>query len=205
MWRSEVARRVVTDVDAARDAIRETPRLLLVERDLPWAAAFTRDVRRHDKTRGTSIAVYAPSEFDAVEMELLQSGANAVLRLPASREWDKRLSRLLHVPPRQAVRVPMFVEVQAGDAKRTTLGSTLNLSETGVLVHAPADLELRADIAFAFRLPGSVDPVKGRARVVRVAGEDCFGLEFSELDGDCLDAIRNFVTRRVAKRAAGAD
>src|SRR6187401_1602180 len=96
VWRKEVTRRVVTHLEAARDAIRERPRLLLVERDLPWAAAFTRDIRGDEKTRATSIAVYAPPEFDPVEVELLDSGANAVLRLPVSRDWDKRLARLLH-------------------------------------------------------------------------------------------------------------
>ena len=202
LWRKEVLRRVVTRADAARSAVRELPRLMLVERDLPWAADLTRDVRGGEATRTTSIAVYAPPEFDPVEMELLQSGANAVLRLPVTREWDKRLARLLHVPPRQAVRVPMFVEVESEAAKRSTLGSTLNLSETGMLVQAPA-LELHREIAFAFRLPGAMEPVRGRARIVRVGAEaDSFGLEFSELEGDCLEAIRNFVNRRLAKNGA---
>ena len=202
LWRQEVKRRLVTRVDAARQAIRARPRLLLVERDLPWAADFTRGVREDEHTRATSIAVYAPPEFDPVEVDLLESGANAVLRLPASREWDKRLSRLLQVPPRHSVRVPMFVEVEAGDSRKTTLGSTLNLSETGVLVESPAPLELRTDVTFAFRLPGSTEAVRGRARVVRIAG-DRVGMEFSEIDGDSLDAIRGFVTGELAKRAAG--
>lgn len=202
VWRQEVTRRVVTQLEEAREAIREHPRLLLLERDLPWAASFTRSVRGDEGTRGTSIAVFAPPEFHSVEVELLQSGANAVLRLPASRDWDKRLARLLHVAPRQAVRVPMAVEIAAGDEKHITLGSTLNVSETGVLVRFPAPLHLRADVGFTLRLPGS-DPVRGRARVVRASGRDCFGVEFSELDGESLDGIRDFVTLRQAPPAAG--
>ena len=202
VWRREISRRVVTHMEAARSAVRERPRLLLVERDWPPAAAFTRDVREDEATRRTSIAVYAPSEFDPVEMELLQSGANAVLRLPATREWDKRLARLLHVPPRQAVRVPVFVEVETEMAKRTTLGTSLDLSENGILVQAPS-LELGAEILFALRLPGVDEPIRGRARVVRVADDDCFGLEYSELDGECLQAIRNFVLERAGLKGAG--
>jgi len=202
VWRNEAARRVVTRLEDARDAVRERPRLLLVERDLPWAASFTRSVRGDEKTRATSIAVFAPPEFHAVEVELLQSGANAVLRLPVSRDWDKRLARLLHVAPRQAVRVPMAVEIETGEETHITLGSTMNLSETGLLVRSPAPLHLRADVGFTLRLPGS-DPVRGRARVVRASGRDCFGIEFSELDGDCLDGIRDFVTLRMAPSASG--
>ena len=204
VWGQEVARRVVTRLEDARDAIRERPRLLLVERDLPWAASFTRSVRGDARTRATSIVVFAPPEFRSVEVELLQSGANAVLRLPVSRDWDKRLARLLHVAPRQAVRAPMAVEIEAGSEKHITLGRTMNLSETGLLVQSPTPLHLRADVGFTLRLPGS-DPVRGRARVVRASGQDCFGIEFSELDGDCLDGIRDFVTLRMTPGAAGTD
>ena len=202
VWRSEVARRVVTSLEEARTAVRERPRLLLVERDLPWAASFTRSVRGDEKTRATSIAVFAPREFHAVEVELLQSGANAVLRLPVSRDWDKRLARLLHVAPRQAVRVPMAVEIDTGGEKHITLGSTMDLSETGVLIRSRAPLHLRDDVAFTLRLPGS-DFVRGRARVVRASGRDRFGIEFSELGGEGLAGIRDYFTLQQAPGAAG--
>jgi hypothetical protein len=194
LWRRDVQRRVVTALGAAHAAIRERPSLAVLERDVSWAADFIRQVREDDATKATSIAVYAPGEMDPVEMELLSSGANAVLRLPATREWDKRLARLLQVPPRQAVRVPVFVEVESDGAIRTTLGTSVNLSESGLLIQAQA-LDLGAELTFAFRLPGATEPVRGRARVTRVATDAGFGLEFSEISGDCLQLIRAFVTR----------
>ena len=193
LWRSDVKRQVVTALGAARAAIRERPSLALLERDVPWAADFIREVREDDATKATSIAVYAPGEIDPVELDLLSSGANAVLRLPATRDWDKRLARLLHVPPRQAVRVPVFVEVEA-EAVRTTLGTSVNLSENGILIQSQA-LDLGSELSFAFRLPGATNPVRGRARVVRMAADDSFGLEFSEISGESLQVIRAFVTR----------
>lgn len=194
LWRRDFERQVVTALGAARAAIRERPSLALFERDVPWAAGFIREVREDDATKAISIAVYAPGEVDPVEMDLLSSGANAVLRLPVTRDWDKRLARLLQVPPRQAVRVPVFVEVEAEGAVRTTLGTSVNLSESGILIQAQA-LDLGAELSFAFRLPGAADPVRGRARVVRMAADDSFGLEFSEISGECLQVIRAFVTR----------
>jgi hypothetical protein len=194
LWRRDVNRQVVTALGAARAAIRERPSLVLLERDVPWAAEFIREVREDDATKATSIAVSAPGEVDPVEMDLLASGANAVLRLPVTRDWDKRLARLLQVPPRQAVRVPVFVEVEAEGATRTTLGTSVNLSESGVLIQAQA-LDLGSELAFAFRLPGAAEPVRGRARVVRMAADDGFGLEFSEISGESLQVIRAFVTR----------
>jgi hypothetical protein len=194
LWRRDVDRKVVTELGAARAAIRERPSLAVLERDLPWAADFIREVREDDTTKSTSIAVYAPGEIDPVEMDLISAGANAVLRLPATREWDKRLARLLQVPPRQMVRVPVFVEVESEGAVRTTLGTSVNLSESGLLIQAQA-LDLGSDLSFAFRLPGATDPVRGRARVVRTGEDDNFGLEFSEISGECLQVIRGFVTR----------
>jgi hypothetical protein len=194
LWRRDVTRQMVTSLASARAAIRERPSLALIERDVPWAAGFIREVREDDATKATSIAVYAPDEMDPVEMDLISSGANAVLRLPVTRDWDKRLARLLQVPPRQAVRVPVFVEVEAEGSTRTTLGTSVNLSESGILIQAQA-LDLGAELSFAFRLPGATDPVRGRARVVRMAGDDGVGLEFSEISGECLQLIRAFVTR----------
>jgi len=194
LWRSDVHRQVVTTASAAEAGTREALSLILLERDTPWAADFIRGVRENESRRATSIAVYASGEMDAVEMDLLASGANAVLRLPVTREWDKRLARLLQVPPRQAIRVPVFVEVETEAARRTTLGTTVNLSESGFLIEAPA-LDLGAELNFAFRLAGAADPVRGRARVLRVGGDDAFGLEFTDISGECLQAIRAFVTR----------
>jgi hypothetical protein len=194
LWRRDVTRQVVTALGAARAAIRERPSLAVVERDLPWAADFIREVREDDTTKATSIAVYAPGEVDPVEMDLLASGANAVLRLPVTREWDKRLARLVHVPPRHAVRVPVFVEVEADGAVRTTLGTSVNLSENGILIQASA-LDLGSELLFAFRLPAAAEPVRGRAKVVRVGSDDNFGLEFSEISGEALQVIRAFITR----------
>ena len=77
---------------------------------------------------------------------------------------------------------------------RTTLGTSVNLSESGVLIQAQA-LDLGSDLGFAFRLPGATEPVRGRARVVRLGGDACCGLEFSEISGESLQVIRAFVTR----------
>ena len=194
LWRNDVERKLVTALGPARAAIRQRTALVLLERDLPWAAEFIRGVREDDATKATSIAVYAPGEMDPVEMDLLSSGANALLRLPVDRGWDKRLARLVHVPPRHSVRVPVFVEVETEGAVRTTLGTSVNLSENGILIEAQA-LDLGSEIAFAFRLPAAPEPVRGRAKVVRVATDDNFGLEFSEISGESLQVIRAFITR----------
>jgi hypothetical protein len=88
----------------------------------------------------------------------------------------------------------VFVEVEAEGAVRTTLGTSVNLSENGILIQAQA-LDLGAELVFAFRLPGAPEPVRGRARIVRLAAADSFGLEFSDISGESLQVIRAFVTR----------
>jgi hypothetical protein len=194
LWRGGVEPQVATSLPAAEAAMINHPSLVLLDRDAPWAADFIRGLRKSDTKRATSIAVYGDGEAGGVEMDLLAAGANAVLRLPVTRDWDKRLGRLLQVPPRQAVRVPVFVEVESGAVIRSTLGTTVNLSERGLLLQAPT-LELGSEIQFAFRVSGAHDPVRGRGRVVRAAADGTVGVEFSEISSECLQIIRDFRKR----------
>ena len=194
VWRSNAPREVVTSLGAASAALLDRPSLVMVERDVPWARELITAVRESDDTRAASIAVYGDEGDTHVELELLAAGANAILRLPATPDWDKRVARLMQVPPRQSVRVPVFVQVESGSSVRTTLGTSVNLSEHGLLLQAPA-LDLGAEVQFALRLPNVAETVRVRGRVVRVGADDSFGLEFTEINGDCLQAVRDYVKR----------
>ena len=57
--------------------------------------------------------VAARGDFDPSEVELLEAGANAILRLPAGPEWDERLPRLMDVPVRREARFTVHFDVEA--------------------------------------------------------------------------------------------
>lgn len=198
LWRQDFQRHFAGTLDEARsalDAVRAT--LVLVERDLPWAKDIVKAIRQDADTRRCSLAVLAHGDFQPVELELLEAGANAVLRLPPGEDWDKRVARLLQVTARRDTRVPVHLRLEAtlGAAEDPFTATTVNLSETGMLIAAPVRLGLGQELDFALQLPGISGLVSGRARVVRLAKHFEYGLEFTDLGGEFLDRLRELLQR----------
>jgi hypothetical protein len=173
------------------------PVLVILDRDFDRAPAVVKGIRKGPETRNCSLAVIARGDFQSAELELLELGANAVLRLPPDEEWDARLARLLEVNARREARVPIHIQLQA------TLGpedpftaETVNISETGMLVHSTTPLGLGCEVDFAFQLPRTSGLLAGRARVVRYGAPGEFGLQFLDLDEDVLGRLRSFLQGR---------
>ena len=142
----------------------------------------------------------------SAELELLEAGANAILRLPASPEWDRRLARLAQVSLRRKARVAVHLKVEAslGPAEEPFTADTLDLSETGMLVECGWPLELGSEVDFALQLPGPPGLLSGRARVMRLAAHHRYGLEFTDLGGEEYERLRAFVEEEGSGAPAGA-
>jgi hypothetical protein len=192
VWRREFDRRFAVRLETAQALALEAPEIVLVERDLDWALPFVTWIRRHPSARLLSVAILARGDVDPVELELLEKGANAVLRLPATAEWDRRLAGLTQIGVRKAVRVPVTFQVEIGLSGETHAATSVNLSEIGMLVES-SWLDAGDDVHFAFRLPGRPGLVSGCGRVVRQVVPKRFGIEFTDLSGECLELMRSFL------------
>lgn len=196
--RDDVARHPARTLEETKNLVAETrPQLLLLWHALPGAAAFVQALRRDAVTRRLSIAVVAGEDFDPAEVELLEAGANATLRLPPSPDWDDRLSRLIAVPTRKDVRFPAHFEILA----RTGIGveqvpvMMVNLSTNGMRIESSYPLAIGDDLDFRFLLPGAEHAVSGAGRVVRDAGRNQYGVEFYGLEGDGAEQIHGYLER----------
>ena len=180
LWREGIERQVVAKMEEARMlAVAARPRLVVIDRDLPWAARIVAALREDASTRGLSIVVMARGDFDAAEVELLEAGANAILRLPAGPEWNERLERLMDVPVRKETRFPVSFAVEA--SSNGTAGANaqaLNLSASGILIETAVPLEVRDEVQLQFGLPVTVEPMRVEGQVVRLAAPSQFGVEF---------------------------
>ena len=196
LWRQDLERRRVEKPDEARMlAVAARPRLVLVDRDLPWAARFVAALREDESTRGLSVVVMARGDFDSSEVELLEAGANAILRLPGGPEWNERLQRLMEVPARKDARFPVAFQVEAAsNGGRPEQAQALNLSVSGILLETQAPLGLRDDVRLRFTLPRTPAPISMRAQVVRMAGSSQFGLEFRGLGADEARQLEGFLS-----------
>jgi len=195
LWRQDVDRHVATRLEEAlMMAVAAHPTIVVVDRDLPWAGRLVTALREDPSTRGTSIAVVARGDFDPGEVELLESGANAILRLPLEFDSDDRLERLLHVAARKEARfsVSFRVDTYSSDAGPEP-ALALNLSQSGMLMEATNTLRVGEPIEMQFPLGEEPPPVHTRARVVRVAAPTQYGIEFTDVDADVSTRIRQFI------------
>jgi CheY-like chemotaxis protein len=196
LWQDDIERYVVSSAEEARERLGQARvNLLAVHRDVPDALQLVRSVRQESDTRRLSLAILAPAEFDPGELELLEAGANAILRFPATPEWNERLTRLMDVPVRKAVRFPVHLGVlaYAGATAGAISATALNLSERGMLLESKHAPRLREDLDFQFQIPGEPTLVKGCGRVVRFAPRNAYGIEFDGLEGDAPGQIRSYL------------
>jgi CheY-like chemotaxis protein len=167
--------------------------LVLVDRDLEGSEALVQALRQEAPTRSCSIVGIARGDFDTKDAELLEAGANALLRLPAEPNWDERLKRLVSVPGRRDVRLPVRLEVVGNWGQQPILALALNLSLHGMLAEAHSELEVGDELTVRFDLPTSDSPISGIGRVVRKASLSRVGLEFLELRGESPQALGAFL------------
>src|SRR5258708_37433065 len=105
LWREDIERLVAGRAEYARTlALAARPQMVLVDRDLAGARDLIADLRGDPATRPLSIVVLGRGDFDSVEVDLLEAGGNAILRVPAGREWDDRLVQTVQGPTRTAGR-----------------------------------------------------------------------------------------------------
>lgn len=193
LCRHGMTRRWVTPAEARSVAMQVSPDLVMIDRDIPEAGQLVSDLRENPNTRKVSIAVVARGDFDGTEVELLEAGANAVLRLPPDREWDERLIRLIDVPARKERRFPveLHVEAQLAFENAPVRAETLNLSVNGALLDISEPLPVGQTIELRFLVFGLSDAVHAQGRVVRQARPRGVGVEFTKLSDDDLKRLRD--------------
>jgi CheY-like chemotaxis protein len=207
LWRGEVERHVVHSAEEGMAAARAwRPDLVVIDRDLAQAARLIAEIRRDTRTRRVSVIVVARADFEPVEIELLEVGANAILRLPASAEWDDRLARLVAVPTRREVRLPVHfeLETQMGPGVQAAVATVLNLSVNGILIETDTELRVGDDLDLRFNLPEGGATVSGCGHIVRQAGRRRYGVEFYGLEADGPELVRNYVDRQETPGASSS-
>jgi hypothetical protein len=197
LYRGNVERQHVKTVEEARAAVAKSkPDLVLVDRDLSGAAGFVKDLRDGADTRRMSVVALARGDFTSSELTLLEAGVNAVLRLPPTGDWEDRLFRLMHVPVRREVRVPVKLQLDLGLGATGELfhAEAVNLSVNGMLIDSSHPLRVGDDLTFSFTLPNGVGDVQGQVTVVRhAAAPTHYGVELTHVKGDGRVKIRRWV------------
>ena len=163
--------------------------LILVDRDMPDLLGFLSQLRQESATRARSVAVVTRGGYRTEDLALLESGANAILRLPPDATWTERLGKLLNVPQRLESRVPVKFAVSVQPEQP---GYAVNLSSGGMLLVTGAPLGVHEEITFRFDLPDG-SQVQGRGRVARQAAAGSYGVEFTHVSDEHLTRIKQYL------------
>jgi hypothetical protein len=195
LWRRGFVRHYAIELHQAQQtALAEQPVIVVIERDLPWAERFVTLLRRETTTRELPIVILARGAVRPAEADLLDAGADAVMRLPPGPGWDESFARLVGMPLRRQERLGLQLRVDAQVADDLVTANILNISVYGMLIEAPVPLEIGREIEFSFRLTERSAPITGSGRVVREARPTQFGVEFLVLEPEDRERIQQLVS-----------
>jgi CheY-like chemotaxis protein len=195
LFRSGIEREMV------RSAAEVSPRLtaggvalLCVHRQVSGIETLIRTLRRSPGLKHISIVVLSEDDFDPSEVEVLEAGANAILRLPPGDDFNERLGRLIAVPARRDVRIPVRLQVTASSGFGATVPVLAqNLSASGLLIESNHPLNMGDEISVAFRFEQSGEIFSASAYVTRTAGPNRYGARFTSITrGE--EALKTFLS-----------
>ncbi len=168
--------------EAVSMALALRPDLVVIHRRLPRLSELITTIRDDSLTAACPIVVLAEHGVDSSDLELLRSGVNAVLHLPAGPDWNLILERLLHVRQRREARFVVQFAVEGAAVGQSFTGHTVDLSVSGMLMQSPVALSIGDAMTFSIHLDET--RVDGGGTVVRRADPDLYGVFFEQLQGD---------------------
>jgi len=150
----------------------------------PDGIELTRKIRSGGLNVTTPVMIITGEEDRGLLGRAFQAGANFFLYKPIDRHDVLRLIRAAADSVEQErrryrrIKVSCNVSIQAGDRKLE--GKTLDMSFGGMFVPVSSTLPMGTLTQVAIQVPGA-PPVYCAARVLRVVGADCMGMQFENL------------------------
>ena len=174
--------------------------LILVELHIPIISGdiLCERIRQDEFLKDVSILiVHSAKEPDRQRCE--SCGANAVLEKPINAEiLFKEVSKLLHIPKRESMRVLMKVTVKGTADQKSFFSLSQNISSSGLLIETDSLLSKGDEITCSFFIKSF--QVTARGKIVRVFKKEQnryqYGIQFQDLDPLSKFKIEEFVRKR---------
>jgi two-component system chemotaxis response regulator CheY len=197
---AEIKSHTTSDSQQASILIREEKFdavFLDVNMPAPDGIALARQVRASARNRTTPIVMITGESDRGLLTRLFEAGATFVLFKPVDRH---RLLRLIRVSEdviqresRQFQRVKVTCKVSMQMDQERSVGHTLDMSLNGAMVCADKTFPVGSLIRVELELVQGRDTVSLAARVVRVVGVDCMGLQFENVPLDRARKMQEFL------------
>jgi CheY-like chemotaxis protein len=163
----------------------------------PDGIELTRRIRASGLNRTTPIVIITGEEDNTLLARAFEAGANFFLFKPIDRHRLLRLIRLtgdsIQREARRFQRVPARCKVSVEWGQERLSGWTLDLSLSGLFVQASRALPLGSAVRVSLELKSGTPPLSVAARVVRVAGDGCMGLQIENAGSDKDMRLQQFL------------
>lgn len=150
----------------------------------PDGIELARQMRTSGLNRGTPIVMITGDEDRDVMTRAFQAGATFFLFKPVDRPRLLRLIRategFIQREKRRYQRVKVSCKVSIESGQKIVIGSTLDLSLNGMLVQARGAFPVGSSVQACLELTPGAPQVRVAARVVRLVGDDCMGLQLAD-------------------------
>jgi CheY-like chemotaxis protein len=158
----------------------------------PDGIELTRHIRSNRLNRVTPVIIVTGETQHGLMAKAFQAGVNFFLHKPVDRT---KLLRLVSVTQgsienerRRFHRSKVTCKVSIANGSDRLEAKTLDVSLKGMLVETPRPLVVGASVNVAVELSAGVAPIRASARVVRLVGQDCVGLEIQNMNSE--DVLR---------------
>lgn len=193
-----------TGQEALDYVFEHRPSLILLDYILPDMKGdeVTKRIRENPEAANTSIIIVTVMGDDAQKESCFRAGCNDFVTKPINPSTLKlKVDRLIHIAPRIPYRILVKVSsVSKGDSE-FVFGSSINLSETGLLVETEKHFDLGEEVNLQFYLTSTREPVQGKGVVVRGSVEGfrktrAYGINFEDMNAGDMAKIQSFIDKK---------
>ena len=163
----------------------------------PDGIELTRQIRGNPLNRVTPVIVITGETQHGLMARAFQAGVNFFLFKPVDRT---KLLRLVSVTQdsienerRRFQRAKVVCKVAIIDASDRLEGKTLDVSLKGMLVQMGRPLSVGSSVNVAVELSPGAAPIRASARVVRLVGQECAGLEIQNMNSEDVYRWHDFL------------
>jgi CheY-like chemotaxis protein len=190
-----------TGEEAVALARQRQPNLILLDLEMPKmdGAAACAAMRAVPALAATPIIIMSATGTPQNRERCLKAGCTDFVAKP--QKPDELLgivAHILSVKKRETKRITVVFNVTGKDATRQVIGQAKDLSETGLLMLAPAAITVGAVLQLEFFLPGTRSQIKIAGKVVRAKqapdGGHEVAVQFTDLSQDDRALILDYVT-----------
>jgi two-component system, chemotaxis family, chemotaxis protein CheY len=197
---AEIKSHTTSDSQQASILIREEKFdavFLDVNMPAPDGIALARQVRASALNRTTPIVMITGESDRGLLSRVFEAGATFLLFKPIDRHRLMRLIRvsddIIQRESRKFQRVKVTCKISMQMDQERSVGHTLDMSLNGAMVCADKTFAVGSRIQVQLELAQARDTVSGAARVVRVVGVDCMGLQFENVPLEHARKMQEFL------------